>query len=157
MLFQCWASVKDGGPTLKQHWVNTSCLMGRAYNAIGIIHIFRSCVSRGVVFKHTFVPVFYVVSYSTIFFVPVFHGMSYLFIFFIAVFHGVSYLTIFFVPLFHGVSYSTIFFVPVFHGVSYLTIFFVPVFQGVKIMRRFKQVLNPAQVFDLVNGGPKMG
>ena len=26
MLFQCWASVEDGGPTLKQHWVNPPCL-----------------------------------------------------------------------------------------------------------------------------------
>ena len=25
MLFQCWSSVADGGPTLKQHWVNVSC------------------------------------------------------------------------------------------------------------------------------------
>ena len=29
MLFQCWASVEDGGPTLKQHWVNAPCLLGR--------------------------------------------------------------------------------------------------------------------------------
>lgn len=29
--------------------------------------------------------------------------------------------------------------------------------QGVKIMRRFKQLLNPAQVFDLMDGGPRMG
>ena len=28
MLFQCWASVGDGGPTLKQYWVNVSCLLG---------------------------------------------------------------------------------------------------------------------------------
>ena len=28
MLFQCWASVEDGGPTLKQHRVNVSCLLG---------------------------------------------------------------------------------------------------------------------------------
>ena len=27
MLFQCWASVEDGGPTLTQHWVNASCLL----------------------------------------------------------------------------------------------------------------------------------
>ena len=27
MLFQCWAHVEDGGPTLKQHWVNASCLI----------------------------------------------------------------------------------------------------------------------------------
>ena len=29
MLFQCWASVEDGGLTLKQHWVDASCLLGR--------------------------------------------------------------------------------------------------------------------------------
>ena len=28
MLVQCWASVADGGPTLHQHWVNVSCLLG---------------------------------------------------------------------------------------------------------------------------------
>ena len=28
MLFYCWADVKDDGPTLKQHWVNVSCLLG---------------------------------------------------------------------------------------------------------------------------------
>ena len=28
VLFQCWASVADAGPTLKQHWVNVSCLLG---------------------------------------------------------------------------------------------------------------------------------
>ena len=28
MLFQCWSSVEDGGPTLKQHWVNAPCLLG---------------------------------------------------------------------------------------------------------------------------------
>ena len=29
MLFKCWASVEDGGPTFKQYWVNASCLLGR--------------------------------------------------------------------------------------------------------------------------------
>ncbi|KAI9559041.1 putative diacylglycerol kise eta-like [Daphnia sinensis] len=29
--------------------------------------------------------------------------------------------------------------------------------QGVKFLRRFKQLLNPAQVFDLMNGGPGLG
>ena len=28
MLFQCRANVADGGPTLKQHWLNVSCLLG---------------------------------------------------------------------------------------------------------------------------------
>ena len=28
MLVQCWASVEDGGPTLNQHWVDVSCLLG---------------------------------------------------------------------------------------------------------------------------------
>ena len=27
VLFQCCASVEDGGPTSKQHWVNSSCLL----------------------------------------------------------------------------------------------------------------------------------
>ena len=27
MLFQCWPSVFDAGPTLKQHWVNAPCLL----------------------------------------------------------------------------------------------------------------------------------
>ena len=27
MLFQCWTSVVDGGPALKQHWFNASCLL----------------------------------------------------------------------------------------------------------------------------------
>ena len=29
--------------------------------------------------------------------------------------------------------------------------------QGVKFFRRFKQLLNPAQVFDLVTAGPQLG
>ena len=28
MLFQCWPSVCDAGPTLKQHWVNAPCFLG---------------------------------------------------------------------------------------------------------------------------------
>ena len=27
MLFQCWAIVKDGGSTLKQHWLSASSLL----------------------------------------------------------------------------------------------------------------------------------
>ena len=27
ILFQCWSSVEDCGPTLKQHWVNSMCLL----------------------------------------------------------------------------------------------------------------------------------
>ena len=30
MLFWCWANVEDGGSTLKQHWFNVSCLLGKA-------------------------------------------------------------------------------------------------------------------------------
>ena len=29
MLVQCWTSVEDDGPTLYQHWLNVSCLLGR--------------------------------------------------------------------------------------------------------------------------------
>ena len=28
MLFQCWPTVFDAGPTLKQHWVKALCLLG---------------------------------------------------------------------------------------------------------------------------------
>ena len=28
MLVQCWASIVDGGPTLYQHWLDASCLLG---------------------------------------------------------------------------------------------------------------------------------
>ena len=28
MLFQCWPTVFDAVPTLKQHWVNATCLLG---------------------------------------------------------------------------------------------------------------------------------
>ena len=28
MLFQCWPTVFDAGPTFKQHWVNVPCLLG---------------------------------------------------------------------------------------------------------------------------------
>ena len=31
MLFYCWADIEDSGPTLKQHWVNVSCLPGYMY------------------------------------------------------------------------------------------------------------------------------
>ena len=27
MLFLCWTSVEDGGPKLKRHWINASCLL----------------------------------------------------------------------------------------------------------------------------------
>ena len=28
MLYQYWANVADGGPALKQHWFNASCVLG---------------------------------------------------------------------------------------------------------------------------------
>ena len=34
MSFYCWASVADNGPTLKQHWLNVSCLLGHNINII---------------------------------------------------------------------------------------------------------------------------
>ena len=29
LLFKCWANVEDGGSTLKQHWLNVSCLLSQ--------------------------------------------------------------------------------------------------------------------------------
>ena len=34
MLVQCWASVVDGGPTLDQHWVYVSCLLGPGFRSV---------------------------------------------------------------------------------------------------------------------------
>ena len=34
MLFYCWASVADNGPTLKQHWLKVLCLFGHNINII---------------------------------------------------------------------------------------------------------------------------
>ena len=39
ILDQCWTNVVDGGPTLVQHWIDVSCLLGpywddRYYNAV---------------------------------------------------------------------------------------------------------------------------
>ena len=35
MLFHCWASVEDGGPTLKQQGVNALCLLGWTWGGGG--------------------------------------------------------------------------------------------------------------------------
>ena len=34
MVFSCWADVEDGGLTLKQQWVNVSCLLGSLRDCI---------------------------------------------------------------------------------------------------------------------------
>ena len=48
-----------------------------------------------------------------------------------------------------------------FHNVwpSVMTFYFYDLFsfQGVKFIRKFKQLLNPLQVFDLAMGGPSKG
>ena len=36
MLGQCWTSVVDVGPTLPQHWLNVSCLLGMLFLVLGI-------------------------------------------------------------------------------------------------------------------------
>ena len=47
MLFQCWASVEDDGPTLKQHWVKVPCLLGMHYQPLSVFrireHVFKLC------------------------------------------------------------------------------------------------------------------
>ena len=48
VLFQCWTSVVDGGPILKQHWCNDLCLQGRLYgktdDVTRILHKTRSWI-----------------------------------------------------------------------------------------------------------------
>ena len=58
MLFQCWAGVEDSGPTLKQHWVNASCLLV-IYRCCKV-HLYK-CPSRHGALKQC---CFYVVSAS---------------------------------------------------------------------------------------------
>ena len=36
VFFFCWATVADGGPTLKQHWLNVSCLLGIPAQCLGL-------------------------------------------------------------------------------------------------------------------------
>ena len=38
MLVHCWPSVADGGPTLYQHWVNVSYLLGTALQSQNTVH-----------------------------------------------------------------------------------------------------------------------
>ena len=43
MLFKCWPTVFDIGPTLTQHWVNAPCLLGSsARGADYFIHAKKS-------------------------------------------------------------------------------------------------------------------
>ena len=37
MLFWCWSIVSDVGPTLKQHWLNASCLLVSWYDSMFIL------------------------------------------------------------------------------------------------------------------------
>ena len=39
MMFQCWPTVLDAGPTLKQHWVNASCLLAIATRNISNVKV----------------------------------------------------------------------------------------------------------------------
>ena len=34
MLDQCWPNVLDGGPTLAQHWIDVSCLLGQYLTSV---------------------------------------------------------------------------------------------------------------------------
>ena len=49
MLFQCWASVEDGRPTFKQHWVNVPCLPGRCFlqNKFNVFYNFLQVAKSG--------------------------------------------------------------------------------------------------------------
>ena len=47
MLFQCWANVEDGGPTLKQLWVNAPCLLGRRNDSSLLLswhNVYMNCI-----------------------------------------------------------------------------------------------------------------
>ena len=37
VLFQCWATIFDAGPTLKQHWLNAPCLLGCCIQTVFIM------------------------------------------------------------------------------------------------------------------------
>ena len=42
MLVQCWNDVVDGGPTLNQHWVNVSRLLGLHLSLLSVLKFQRS-------------------------------------------------------------------------------------------------------------------
>ena len=49
MLGKCWASVGDAGPTLTQHCVNVSCLMG------GPLYLLKEVSNQNKIVKYIFV------------------------------------------------------------------------------------------------------
>ena len=51
-MFQCWTSVFDAGPTLKQHWMNASCLMAvRGWRLLGTISRLSARISTALLCK----------------------------------------------------------------------------------------------------------
>ena len=40
MLNQCWASITDGGPTLNQHQIYVSCLLGHHCGLLHLSHLY---------------------------------------------------------------------------------------------------------------------
>ena len=49
VLNQCWADVVDGWPTLKQHWINVSCLLGLCCKPRYVLLLVweKLCIARG--------------------------------------------------------------------------------------------------------------
>ena len=52
MLFQCWATVFDAGPTLQQHWISVPCLLGIC--CVGSSHYLIICHYGGRFFSQWF-------------------------------------------------------------------------------------------------------
>ena len=65
MLIQCWSSVFDAGPTLKQHWLNASCLLCGDSAGHVLLYPHQSSLSDELVSLHTGCTVYNVTSTST--------------------------------------------------------------------------------------------
>ena len=63
MLFQCWPTVKDGRPTLKQHWADAPSLLGANVNYTPIY--IQTC--NNTVPSSTFLPPFTILTGNILF------------------------------------------------------------------------------------------
>ena len=68
MLVQCLASVEDGGPTLNQHCIDISCLLGPGVTVRGLVKVKKNQKSEkklGLVRQHPPTPLTFFFFFET--------------------------------------------------------------------------------------------